>query len=104
MKIIGLEEHFVIPSVLEAWRQLPADEREAEHKDAPNGESIASLLLDLDERRISAMDDVGIDVHVLSLSTPGVQSLSAGEAVLLQKESNDLLAAKVLPIRRSFRE
>ena len=41
------------------------------------------------------MDDAGVDVHVLSLTTPGTQNLEPDQAVALQKESNDLLAETV---------
>ncbi len=94
MKIVALEEHFAFPNVIEAWRS--ADAR-------AQGPSLASFaqgatgdrLLDFGTTRLAAMDAAGIDVQVLSLTTPGVQGLSAVEAESLASESNDLLASVV---------
>jgi hypothetical protein len=41
------------------------------------------------------MDATGLDVQVLSLTAPGVQSLESGEAVALQAITNDLIAETV---------
>lgn len=41
------------------------------------------------------MDASGLDVQVLSLSTPGVQNLAASDAVALQVDANDALAESV---------
>ena len=38
------------------------------------------------------MDDQGVDVQVLSLSTPGVQNLAAADAVTVAREANNALA------------
>ena len=48
--------------------------------------------LELDDRRIAAIDAAGIDVSVRSLTTPGLQDLGADDAVRLQTQVNDLLA------------
>jgi predicted TIM-barrel fold metal-dependent hydrolase len=52
-------------------------------------------LCDLGEGRIAAMDAAGIDVQVLSLTSPGVEQLDAPEAVAFAREINDLLADAV---------
>ena len=41
------------------------------------------------------MNEVGVDVQVLSLTTPGLHDLPAEQAVDLQRASNDLIAATV---------
>ena len=56
---------------------------------------IERRLFDLAEERIKLMDEAGIDVQVLSLSTPGVQSLDPNQAVSLARASNDLVAETV---------
>jgi 5-carboxyvanillate decarboxylase len=56
---------------------------------------IRARLLDLDSRRIGDMDDTGIDVQVLSLTSPGVNVLEADEAKALSVSSNDEVAAAV---------
>lgn len=48
------------------------------------------------DRRIEDMDEDGIDVQVISLTAPGVQSVAdPGEAVAAARRSNDLLAEMV---------
>jgi len=49
-------------------------------------------LCDLNTRRIADMDAAGIDVKVLSLTSPGVDQLDATAAELLARDSNDHLA------------
>jgi predicted TIM-barrel fold metal-dependent hydrolase len=41
------------------------------------------------------MDDQGVDVQVLSVTTPGVQNLEPEHAVTLAREANDMVAAVV---------
>ena len=53
------------------------------------------ILLDIGEGRIRAMDEAGIDVHVLSLSSPGVQNFETSTAVSLAQLANDRLAAAI---------
>jgi uncharacterized protein len=94
MKLIGLEEHFVTPQVLAAWRALDPRFQDVALRHSDRGE-IGEKLLDLADRRIADMDATGLDVQVLSLTAPGVQSLESGEAVALQAITNDLIAETV---------
>jgi predicted TIM-barrel fold metal-dependent hydrolase len=93
MKIIALEEHLVIPSLLEAWRTGPNEADD--HAAAANGGPFGARLLDLGAGRLSAMDDQGVDTQVLSIAQPGVQNLHAAQAVPIAREVNDLVAATV---------
>jgi uncharacterized protein len=52
-------------------------------------------LRDLDDGRVAAMDAAGVDVQILSLTSPGVEQLDAPEAVAFARETNDLLAEAV---------
>src|SRR6185436_17145410 len=52
-------------------------------------------LLDIGAGRIAHMDSIGLDMHVLSLTSPGVQVFETGLATRLAAESNDALAAAV---------
>jgi uncharacterized protein len=88
MRVIALEEHFWTPEIAEAIGALrnPA---------AGAGSPLHADLADLGERRLAAMDAAGIDVQVISHTTPGVQHLEAATAVTLAREANDRLAHAV---------
>ena len=84
MRTITLEEHYASPAFMEGpGRGLKGNTE------------LVEQLCDLDDRRITAMDAAGIDVQVLSLTTPGVEQLDATEAVALAREANDCLADAV---------
>lgn len=91
MRIIALEEHMVTHEVLGAWARLHPADRDLGYLPASQGETRRRLLGAGDERR-SAMAATGVDVQVLSLTTPGLQDLPAGPAVALQRATNDRIA------------
>ncbi len=87
MRTITLEEHYASPEFLAGpGRHLKAE-------GTPAG--VLEALCDLDDKRIQAMDVAGIDVQVLSLTSPGTEQLDATEAVAVARQSNDFLAAAV---------
>ena len=92
-KLVALEEHMVTPAIAEAWRTAPTSERERADATGVMDSPLGDLLLDLGEGRLAAMDDQGIDVQVLSVTTPGVQNLEPGRAVPLAAAANDAIAA-----------
>jgi len=49
-------------------------------------------LLDIEQRRLSQMDALGVDMHLLSLTAPGVQLFDADTATELAALANDRLA------------
>ncbi len=56
---------------------------------------IIDRLQDLGVERIADMDSAGIDMQVLSLTSPGVQVFDAATANSLARDSNDELAAAI---------
>ena len=94
MRTTGLEEHFAIREVLDAWPALPPGERDLAFVPSTQGVT-GRRLLDLGADRISAMDATGLDVQVLSLNPPGVQGLPESTAVQLQRLANDRLAEHI---------
>ncbi|MTD53038.1 amidohydrolase family protein [Amycolatopsis pithecellobii] len=94
MRIYALEEHMATTDVVEAWKRQDPGLTEPMMKWALESD-ITPALLDLDDSRLAAMDDAGIDVAVLSLTTPGLQNLAAAEAIALQGPTNDAIAAAV---------
>jgi predicted TIM-barrel fold metal-dependent hydrolase len=88
MRVISLEDHFWTPAIAEAIGAL-------RNPDTDVGGPLAADLLDLGERRLAAMDAAGIDLQVISHTTPGVQHLDPDTAIPLAREANDALAGAV---------
>ena len=93
MQIVGLEEHLVVPKLLAAWSQLPGMQQ------APGAgfgdDPLAQRLRDAGDRRLADMDGQGVDMQVVSLTTPSVQNLAPADAVTVAREANDALAGIV---------
>jgi uncharacterized protein len=94
MKIIALEEHFRNAAIEEAVKKaLPPSQRD--FFVASMALSGPSELEDLGIDRLKHMDAMGIDVQVLSYTTPGTQVLPAAEAVPLARGANDHVASAI---------
>jgi predicted TIM-barrel fold metal-dependent hydrolase len=93
-KIVCLEEHIATPAIIAAWQALDPATRDLAI-DLSTGNDKERRLLDTGELRIASMDEAGIDVAVLSHTTPGVQCLRPLQAVPLARKANDLVAEAV---------
>ncbi|AMJ66028.1 amidohydrolase family protein [Hymenobacter sp. PAMC 26628] len=93
MKIIGLEEHFWTPELADALTSLPPEQQDDVLKGYP--QDFKDKLADLGEGRLRHMDLIGLDMMVLSVSSPGAQGLPPAQAVALARQANDRLAAAV---------
>ncbi len=92
MTLIGIEEHVLTPEVTAAWHALGLDAIDpsvAFHSDV-----IERRLLDWGEQRIALMDETGLDMQVLSLTTPALHDLGP-ESVAIARRTNDALAEAV---------
>jgi predicted TIM-barrel fold metal-dependent hydrolase len=87
VKTIALEEHFVTASFLKATGAYGTAA-------PPRLQQMQAQLLDLGAGRVAAMDEAGIDLQVLSLTTL-VGSLPAAIASAVLHDANDELAAAV---------
>jgi 5-carboxyvanillate decarboxylase len=58
---------------------------------SPGARVVHERLLDIAAGRIAHMDQTGIDVQILSLTSPGVQVFDASTATVLARHSNDVL-------------
>jgi predicted TIM-barrel fold metal-dependent hydrolase len=98
MKTITLEEHFATPAFMEGPGRG--------HRQAVSSGGLPAELPDelcnLGDKRLAAMDAAGIDMQVLSLTTPGVEQLEAAEATASAREANDSLAVAVRNHPRRF--
>jgi 2,3-dihydroxybenzoate decarboxylase len=91
MKKIALEEHVIFPDFLEDTRS--SDFTAMTPQDAADFEI---RLLDVDDLRIETMDNAGIDISVLSLTSPGIQGIADPElAQQMAVKANDLLAERI---------
>ena len=87
MKLIAIEEHFLTSEIRKYWKEFadvdPIHTLDFGHTDV--------LLDEVGTERLSRMDETGVDVQVLSLTTPGVHNLKENSAEL-SKQTNDWLA------------
>jgi len=100
---IATEEAFATPAQLDAYVKLvdagKADKATASlwgfYGTSPSERTkfIRDRLVDLDDLRLQAMDETGIDVAILSMTSPGGQVFEADEAKALVREANDVLKA-----------
>ncbi|WP_414831743.1 amidohydrolase family protein [Afifella sp. YEN Y35] len=93
VKIIATEEHMATAEVIDAWSRLGLESRDPGVAYHQIGD-IAKRLLDLSKDRIALMDEAGVDVQVLSLTTPALHDLGA-ESVDIARRVNDTLAEAV---------
>ncbi|QHC37338.1 amidohydrolase family protein [Komagataeibacter xylinus] len=89
MKLIGIEEHYLTADVRKAWEAIglaATDPSAAAH----SGE-VERRLFDLADMRLVLMDETGLDIQVLSLTTPALHDLGQ-ESVELARRANDAVA------------
>ena len=96
MRVVTLEEHFTVPSLVR--RIDPAAIRArgfGPRRQSPTGPSPIELLPEIGERRLRSMDEAGITVQVLSNSGPGPDLVPGADGIAIAREMNDYLAAAV---------
>jgi predicted TIM-barrel fold metal-dependent hydrolase len=108
---IATEEAFAIPEQMEALRLLTeqaSDDadvpfwRMMTHVANPFAQRVYRQLLDLEGERIAIMDEQGVDMHLLALTSPGVQMFPAAQAVPMAALANDRLAEVIAAHPRRF--
>ncbi|HEV7448791.1 MAG TPA: amidohydrolase family protein [Steroidobacteraceae bacterium] len=103
---IATEEAFATPELFALYRQMLTNKTIQDpgflslwgfYLSSPSARAtqIIERLQDLGERRIGDMDSTGVAMHILSLTSPGVQVFDAATAVAFAKSSNDQLAEAV---------
>lgn len=86
---IALEEHFTTPELAKKYVAKPT-------RSDTLFADIERRLADFDDLRLETMDKAGIDLVVLSATTPGVQAeKDTKTAVRLAQDANDFLACEV---------
>ena len=115
---IATEEAFIIPEIASAVRDVvrrggpnldlkllrliydaPAETGTSPSAPAGSRDALARTflprLLDIGEGRLAEMDANGVDMHLLSLTVPGVQMFETATAVAFARLSNDRLSDTV---------
>jgi predicted TIM-barrel fold metal-dependent hydrolase len=89
MKLIGIEEHYLTADVRAAWdaAALAATDPSV----AIYSDEIERRLLDLADQRLPAMNETGLDIQVLSLTTPALHDIGSKGAELARR-ANDAVA------------
>ncbi len=98
LRTITLEEHYATAAYMEGpGKDLNAMSKAAKTNSQipPHFANIADRLTDLGEGRIAEMNAAGIDLQVLSLTSPGTEQLLGEEALTLAQDSNDALAGAI---------
>src|ERR1700749_3724548 len=89
MRTITLEEHYATARFLDG---PAADLKERAARFGNRAAKLLEQLCDLGEKRIAEMDAAGIDMQVLSLTSPGTEQLDAAPATAIAREANDRVA------------
>lgn len=91
-KLIAIEEHFLTPGIRAAWAASAIGTEGTSGFD--RGE-VEARLDDLGDERLALMNESGVDVQVLSVTTPALHNLEPEESILLARQTNDLVASVV---------
>jgi 5-carboxyvanillate decarboxylase len=106
LKRIATEEAFATKEIIQAYRDLLARNGSDDigfnslmgyylNNPSERTRAVSERLQDLSARRLADMDATGIDLQILSLTSPGVQIFDADTAVGLARAANDELAAAI---------
>jgi predicted TIM-barrel fold metal-dependent hydrolase len=98
MKLIAIEEHFLTNAIKEEWiKNLDKDDPTLKLHFG----KIESRLEEIGGARLQLMDETGIDVQVLSLTSPSLHNLGK-ESVPLAKKTNDFVAEVITKYPNRF--
>ncbi len=97
---IATEEAFTIPEQMDVMREVVANSKEYDPdlflwNRTLAGGTLYSRLLDVDDERLRIMDHDGVALHLLSLTSTGVQMLDADKGTALATLANDRLAETI---------
>ena len=105
---IATEEAFSIPEQMDAQRELLAKQQEYDPDlflwrfQTDRAGPIHNKLIDLFDERLRTMDEYDVDMHVLGLTSTGVQMLDADKGTALAAIANDRLHEAVQKYPKRF--
>src|SRR5215472_9145911 len=91
MRIIAIEEHFTTPMYREHAHESEFRGYFMKAISARVGHDVREQLFDIDAERLRYMDAAGIDVQVLSFTSPGPQGYGREIAIPMARDANDRL-------------
>jgi hypothetical protein len=94
MTFIAIEEHWTTPELTAALKRLPAESRDDSLAFNEMGDHLERLE-DIGDGRIATMDELGIDLQIISVAPPATGPLAAADAVSISRETNDFAAEAV---------
>jgi len=92
MKFIGLEEHFSTPDYIAEFKSKSDDEY-----------AVFDKICDVGSLRVAQMDEAGVAMQIVSLSTPGVEQLGGDDAVRVSAEINAYISRAIEENPERFR-
>ena len=93
---IGIEEHFAISETMA--------KPQAAFISGSEGDQVNLRMFDMMDHRLKEMDENGIDIMILSLNSPGIQSIChPRDATDIAKRANDHLAEHIGKKKDRFR-
>lgn len=101
LRRIAVEEAFAVPEQLDGYRDLARSDwgdGDVRFWRAVLGGAFADIVADLlnvGPARLAMMDRLGVDVQLLSLTSPGVQVFAPARASALARLANDRLAETI---------
>ena len=104
MRIVALEEHFTVPSIVAGIDQAAVRRRGFPGPEFPWAQTIKRAeLADMGEARLADMDASGITTQVLSVAGPGADLVPGPEGIALARAYNDALAVSCAPHPTRYR-
>jgi predicted TIM-barrel fold metal-dependent hydrolase len=92
MRIVALEEHFAIPSLV---RRIDPDAIAEHGFPAGFGGNLEKQTSDLGAHRLAEMDEAGVTMQVLSATGPGAYLLDGADGIAFARDINDALGKAV---------
>ena len=93
MRIVALEEHFIVPRIVAGISPYAIAARGFPGPDFPWAQTIKRAeLADLGDARLADMDASGITVQVLSVAGPGADLVPGQQGIDIARAYNDALA------------
>ncbi|WP_375001081.1 amidohydrolase family protein [Aeromicrobium sp. CTD01-1L150] len=102
---IAVEEAWAPPMLLDRYRELLASDTTPDpgfaslwgyySGSSERASALFDRIADVNDSRLAAMDEAGVDVQILSVTCPGVQVFDRELAVPLARDLNDMLAEEI---------